>query len=405
MYNPIQPADTARRLEALHAYEILDTLTEKDYDDITLLAATICKTPVSLITFIDKDRQWFKSHYGVDVPETILEYSFCMHALNTPELPLVVEDSRKDERFADNPLVTGDPYVVFYTGMPLVSPDGCALGTLCVIDHHPKKLSEEQLKALKTLSHQVVNLLEMRKFNIALQITKKELELRNKELEKFSAVVSSDIKAPLSGIIMANQILDEQYSEALGDEGLEVVNVSRRYTEKIKGLVDGMLSYYKGGDQTANAEEFYITQFFDSLFSDLPSDRKYKLDYPHGEEKINMIRSELEQIFGNLVQNSIQYNESEIAEIKISFSEAPQQYFFSISDNGIGIAKEDQEKIFNLFTTVPSQSGNDVEHHGIGLSTVKKIVEKNGGIVTIDSTPGKGTKISFNIKKGWPLGK
>ena len=113
----------------------------------------------------------------------------------------------------------------------------------------------------------------------------------------------------------------------------------------------------------------------------------------------------MEQIFSNLISNSIRYNDKDVIEIKISFSEAPQQYFFSLADNGIGIAKENQEKILNLFTTLPSLARDGNTGHGIGLSTVKKIVEKNGGIVTIESYPGKGTKISFNIKKGWPLGK
>ena len=118
-----------------------------------------------------------------------------------------------------------------------------------------------------------------------------------------------------------------------------------------------------------------------------------------------MNKTQLEQIFSNLVNNSIHYNNADVIKIKISFSEAPQQYFFSLTDNGIGIAKENQEKIFTLFTTIPSQAPGSKTGYGIGLSTVKKIVEKNGGIITIDSSPGKGTKFSFNIKKGWPVAK
>ena len=277
MNNPPKPGNESSRLEALKEYNILDTLSEKDYEDITLLAATICKTPVSLITFVDGGRQWFKSHHGLSVSETEREYAFCAHALNSPKEALVVEDSRKDERFADNPLVTGDPYVIFYTGMPLVNPDGYPLGTLCVIDHQPRKLSAEQLSALETLSKQVVNLLEMRKSNIILQKTRDELETRNKELEQFASVVSHDIKSPLSGIVMANQILDEQFSEALGMEGTNVLDVSKRSTEKIKAFVDGILSYYKGGEHSGDIQEFNITEFFESIFSVLPTNKKYAL--------------------------------------------------------------------------------------------------------------------------------
>ncbi len=405
MEYPPQPANESSRLEALRSYNILDTLSEKDYEDITLLAATICKVPVSLITFIDQDRQWFKSRYGVSVSETKREYSFCAHALNSPKEALIVEDSREDKRFADNPLVTGDPYVIFYTGMPMVNPEGYALGTLCVIDHKPRKLTGEQIIALEALSKQVVTLLEMRKSNITLQKIRDELERRNKELGQFASVVSNDIKAPLSSIVMANQILDEQFSESLGKEGSDVLDVSQRSAEKIKSLVDGILSYYKGGEHSGEVQQFNITEFFESILSALPSEKKYDVEYPRDGTNITMNKTQLEQIFTNLINNSIHYNDKEVIHIKISFSEAPQQYFFSVTDNGIGIAKENQDKIFTLFTTIPSTAPNGKPGHGIGLSTVKKIVELNGGIITIESSPGTGTKISFNIKKGWPVAK
>lgn len=405
MDNSFQPADEAARLEALKSYHILDTLSEKDYDDITLLAATICKTPVSLITFIDEDRQWFKSHHGVSISDTLREYAFCAHALNSPKEPLIVEDSRKDDRFANNPMVTGDPYVVFYTGMPLVTPDGYPLGTLCVLDHEPRKLSDDQIKALDTLSKQVMTLLEIRKSNMMLRKTKEELETRNKELEQFASVISHDIKAPLSGIVMANQILEEQYSQALGKEGSEVLDVAKRSSMKIQALVDGILSYYKGGTHSGDVEEFNITEFFKSIHFIPPANKKYELIYPTDGQMIRMNRTQLEQIFSNLISNSMRYNDKDYIKIEITFSEAPQQYFFSLSDNGVGIAREDHDKVFNLFTSISSQNVDGKAGYGIGLSTVKKIVEINGGIVTIDSTQGKGTKISFNIKKNWPVAK
>ena len=398
-------SDEAARLEALKSYNILDTLSEKDYDDITSLAATICKTPVSLITFLDETRQWFKSHHGVLVSETLREYAFCEHALYSPKEPLIVEDSRKDDRFADNPLVTGDPYVVFYTGMPLVTSDGHALGTLCVLDHQPRKLSDEQIKALETLSKQVMTLLEIRKSNMVLQKTKEELEIRNKELEQFASVVSHDIKAPLSGIVMANQILEEQYRDALGEEGSEVLEVAKRSSTKIKALVDGILSYYRSGIHSGEVEEFNITEFFESLHFTPPTDKKYELIYPTTGQMVKMNKTHLEQIFSNLVGNSMRYNDKESIKIEITFSDAPQQYFFSLADNGVGIAGEDHERVFDLFATGSSQNNDGRGGYGIGLSTVKKIVEANGGIVTIESTQGKGTKISFNIKKNWPVAK
>src|SRR5436190_14980340 len=124
MIPPQTPANEQERLQALYEYDILDTLPEKDFDYLTRIAAQICDTPISLITLIDSSRQWFKSHHGIDVQETGKELSFCAHAINTPQQIMVVPDTRLDERFADNPFVTGEPNAVFYAGVPLVTEKG-----------------------------------------------------------------------------------------------------------------------------------------------------------------------------------------------------------------------------------------------------------------------------------------
>ena len=121
------------RLRALREYQLLDTLPEQALDDLTALAAQICETPISLISLIDEERQWFKSRVGLTVPETSREISFCGHTIAGSGL-MVIPDAAEDARFADNPLVKGDPKIRFYAGVPLISHDGCALGALCVID-------------------------------------------------------------------------------------------------------------------------------------------------------------------------------------------------------------------------------------------------------------------------------
>ena len=160
--------DEQKRLRALKSYEILDTLSEAEYDGITRLAAQICGTKISLISLIDEDRQWFKSKFGLDASETPRELAFCNHAIQTPNSVFVIEDSTKDDRFKDNPLVKGDPHVIFYAGVPLVDKNQYALGTLCVIDNEPRKLSSGQIDALQTLSKSVINLFELRRKNSVL---------------------------------------------------------------------------------------------------------------------------------------------------------------------------------------------------------------------------------------------
>lgn len=173
------PADEANRLEALTAYNLLDTLPEEVYDNITRLASEICRTPISAISLIDENRQWFKSKQRIDVDETPREESFCAHAILNPNELFIVPDARLDERFFDNPSTLGHPPVVFYAGIPLINPDGLALGSLCVVDNRPRTLTDNQLLSLRALGSLVTTLFELRKTKAEL----KEAQARIKEFE------------------------------------------------------------------------------------------------------------------------------------------------------------------------------------------------------------------------------
>lgn len=156
----------------LRLYDILDTASEKAFDDLTRLAASICQTPMSLVSLVDDKRQWFKSRYGLDATETPREVAFCAHAIQSKDV-MVIEDAKLDSRFADNPLVTGDPLIRFYAGAPLFVEEGYCLGTLCVIDRRPRKLDAEQLESLALLRDSVVSLLELRRVQKQLRFLQK----------------------------------------------------------------------------------------------------------------------------------------------------------------------------------------------------------------------------------------
>lgn len=161
------PDNEAERLAALRAYHILDTAGEQVYDDMTAVAAYLCDAPIAMISLVDQCRQWFKSKIGITESETPRDVAFCAHAILKSD-PLVVEDALADRRFADSTLVTGEPYVRFYAGFPLVTPEGFALGTLCVADRKPRQLSEKQMEAMGALTRQVVALLEQRRISTSL---------------------------------------------------------------------------------------------------------------------------------------------------------------------------------------------------------------------------------------------
>jgi GAF domain-containing protein len=167
----------AARIAALNRYAILDSEPEEAFDDLVLLAAHICRTPMAMLSLVDDHRQWFKSKVGVKVQETPKDISICAHAIEQHDL-YIIPDTCKDPRFRENPLVIGEPRIRFYAGAPLVNEDGFALGTLCVVDREPRNLDEEQKEALNALSRLALRQMELRK---NLQLLKEALNDRTKE--------------------------------------------------------------------------------------------------------------------------------------------------------------------------------------------------------------------------------
>jgi GAF domain-containing protein len=184
---PILSKDDAARVSALQKYAILDSEPEQAFDDLTLLASYVCKTPIALISLIDEDRQWFKSKVGISATETSRDIAFCSTAIQQQDV-LVVPDTLQDERFRTNPLVVSEPNIRFYAGAPLINEDGYALGTLCVVDRTPRNLAPEQEAALKALSRLVLMQLEFRRNLIllkeALNDRTREEHERERELKK-----------------------------------------------------------------------------------------------------------------------------------------------------------------------------------------------------------------------------
>jgi two-component system, LuxR family, sensor kinase FixL len=223
MQKPQIPSNESDRQVALERYNILDTLPEQEYDDLTQLAASICGTPIALISLIDRDRQWFKSSVGIDVSETPRDISFCGHAVANDAL-LNVPDAIQDPRFADNPLVVNEPNIRFYAGVPLKTSDNFNLGTLCVIDRQPHDLTPQQIQQLEALGRLVISQLELRRNNEASKILVSVLETSKKVSMLQQAILDSVnfaiIATDLQGAI---QSFNSGAEMMLGYKAIEII--------------------------------------------------------------------------------------------------------------------------------------------------------------------------------------
>jgi PAS domain S-box-containing protein len=196
-----KPANEAERLQALHDLELLDTLPETAFDDIVQIASAVCGVPIALVSLVDSERQWFKARVGLGATETHRDLAFCAHAINTPDPVFEVPDACLDARFATNPLVTEAPSIRFYAGTPLLTPEGHAIGTLCVIDSVPQKLNPAQSEALVALGRRVMSEVELRSSVKRLQGTRRELEQTRVVADQRAVLLESILESIPSAVI------------------------------------------------------------------------------------------------------------------------------------------------------------------------------------------------------------
>lgn len=398
---PKIPDNEQQRLDALKEYSILDTLPEKEFDELTSLASFICKTPISLISLVDDKRQWFKSKKGLNANETAKEIAFCAHAINKPEEIFVIPDSRKDDRFHDNPLVTADPFVIFYAGVPLISDGGLPLGTLCVIDNTPRELDNEQLEALQFLANQLSRLLDKRKQELKLQMLVQELENKNKSLNNFVRIAAHDLKSPLHCITMLSELVMKENSCRLNPEGFDLIVQIKNASTELSNLIDGILKY--------SMDASVISKERKSInLNELLKTVRAIVD-PNNSAKINLLFSDsaqiftnqtaLEQILINILTNSIKYNDKETTVIDIEYRVDADNVMLSICDNGPGVKEDDRDRIFEIFETASISDKFGRKGSGIGLATVKSLVAILDGKVEVFPCSKNGLKTVIHLKK------
>jgi len=389
------PDNEEQRLEALKSYEILDSSPELDFDAITLIASQICQVPIAIISLVDENRQWFKSHRGLDATETSRDFAFCAHAILDQENYFEVQDTSLDLRFYDNPLVTDGPKIKFYTGVPIVNKEGYALGTLCVIDKVARQLTIEQKKALKALSLQVIGQLELRKNLRKLEEVNAQLKRKNEEISRFAYIVSHDIKAPVRGMKSVAEIILEDHSDTLNTDVKKGLNLIKNRADQLTNLVNGILNHSVLEKDEIKIETINLPEFVENIFDMINAPQDVSLKYNILVNEINTDAIYLHQIIQNLINNAVKYNDKEKVEVLLTIYSAEEKVILLIRDNGIGISEKHQEKIFEIFQIVATKDRNGMKGSGIGLATVKRLVEKLNGEISVTSMVGEGSEFKI----------
>lgn len=395
--NKNYPANEKKRLKALYDYNILDTIPEKEYDGIAKIAAQICNVPVSFISFIDKNRQWYKSYFGVEMHEIPIEISLCAHAIKNPEVLIVVPDMRIDERFADNPLVKGEPHAIFYAAAPLVTPGGDALGTICVLDAKVNNLDDDQREALKCLATQVMARLELRKKVNELKKIQEQLKKTNSCLKDFASLASHDMKTPVANISLVSKSFYSRYGKQFDADAYQYFELIDRSAKELLVFIDDILakSIMAGKNISKTPVDSY--EVISKVIKLIAPPDDFEIKVTGNFPKISMDKTSLQQVFQNLITNAIKYNDKEKGIINISCSTDNSYHYFNVKDNGSGIAEEDMCRIFEKRKTLEKTDRYGNKGTGLGLATVKDLVENTGGKITVASEKYEGSVFKIAI--------
>jgi len=397
----LQSEAESARLEELYSLEILDTDPEEDFNALVKLAGKLCQVPISLVSFVDADRQWFKAKVGLDVSETPREWSFCSHAIQGTKI-FVVEDASRDSRFSQNPLVLGKPWIKFYAGVPLISDSGNAMGTLCIIDRQSRSLNEEDEQNLNLLANQAKALLRLRENVFSLKKSEAELKNslglvteQNKKLLSFSYVVSHNLRAHSSNIRAILGYIEDSDSEEEKEEMMgHLREISLGLDESILNL-NQIISIQRNANIVLKPlNPFRFVAHAETILGKSISEKAGQImnEIDPGLE-ISFNHEYLENIFLNLISNSLRFSKPEIPpRITFTSHRTPGFIVISVRDNGIGINLEKyKSKIFGMYSTL----GTNREGKGLGLFIVKNQMEALNGKVTVESSQGKGTV--FNL--------
>lgn len=426
------PENEAKRLAALRECCVLDTEPELAFDDLTELASRLCETPIALVSLVDAERQWFKSAVGVDVSETHRDAAFCAHAIHDTE-PFVVTNATTDPRTFDNPLVTDAPGIRFYAGIPLITSDGFALGTLCVIDLQTRSISDGQLQDLQRLARQVVAQLQLRRSNRQqrrhlesltrsqrqlarqaegllqhsekLKEANQEAETANHAKSAFLANMSHELRTPLTSILGAVELLTDE--DPVHDPSIAPLPIIRQSAQHLLALINDILDLSK--IESGHLLVEYTSVQPEEILKDVltllrpQADRQGIRLLARSETPVPVrIQSDpvrLRQVLLNLVSNAVKFTHLGGVEVLVEASRKDQQNLltFTVVDTGIGMTEQQCQQIFEPFVQGDVSLTREYGGTGLGLAISQRMVQLLNGTLSVTSIPGSGSAFSVQI--------
>lgn len=402
------PENEKERLEALYRYNILDTFSEEEFDDITKLIAHICKVPIAHISFVDEHRQWFKSAVGMDITEMPREETFCQYTIMQDGI-VEVPNTLENDTFKNHQHVAGEFGIRFYLGIPITTPDGYNIGTVCAVDTIPHQITDEERTALSLFAKHVITQLQLRLSNQELTKAKDIAEKAVYAKDSFMANMSHEIRTPMNAIMGFTELL---LKSKLNDLQTQFVNNVQTAGENLMLIINDILDISKieSGKLAIEEQNFNLKSTLLHVYDLLKVKASEKdiefnlfLDAEMPEAVVGD-KGRLNQIIMNLAGNALKFTEEgevTIAVKKVEETEEAYGLKFSIKDTGIGIGEDKLETIFDRFTQAEESTTRNFGGTGLGLNIVKQLVEIQDGKVEVKSKIGRGSEFSFylNFKK------
>lgn len=385
MYNAYLQEKRKLHSQSAEELEILRSTPKEYFSEILFLATQVCKAPAAGFLVNDGGELWVKNAHNISSDEILHHKELLERTLNLP---------------AGKQIHLTEGGYSSFAAIPIQIPSGFKPAVLCVFFNAQKEMSEAEQKALKILTDQIMRFVEFSKQKNEFERVKSALEQKYHDLEKFASVVSHDIKSPLANIISLTELLKEENKENLSEETLQYLDFLEESSLSLRNYVDGLLRFYRSEKiLQAEEEDVELEPFFEEITSLYTVDPSIEITYPSQGVLKKVNKAALSQIFLNLISNALKYNFKDFQQVKISFKPNEEFYEFGVKDNGNGIPKEKHDQIFDLFTTLEGNDRSGNPGSGIGLATVKKLVESMGGEITVESEEDRGSHFRFKIKR------